>query len=684
MADIDSRTLEQVIMNALDGYSNASTSGQQQSAVNKAVIKWLKNNPNFQSAIDKASKNSQKDSKALKDATNKITLAVKDEAKVTRKELEKIGQDSDNNWSKFSKLMDNKYVKAIVGAVTAAGLVIKKGIEKGLEITQKQRDIYNSTGMSVGYDNLLESIHNTYISMDDLTNLINKNKDAFRGLSKNLGGANKTAQDLAKTHKSYIENMNNDGFFRSSQEASEDLADFLESQRKFGIIQNLKNQKSIQDGAEKFNKTLLTMQEAFGVNKKELANPDALVDAAKTKARLSGVDPSKVNALFKILDNAGVDKSVQGDILSGKFQSNVGKAIANTNPDLTNELRSLLENPERLNGMDEKELTKYTTGIVNRMGDSVDSYLGQFAKGDTGAQQLQAVDYLRDLSAFSNKTASFRTGITEPQSKAEREANMSSVKSANDLGNAYTKTMNELDRVTIPSMGTFNKELKALTSVTNDAAEAMGKISDMKNSMGGWGDLASIAVQSVVAYGAGKLIGKATNKLAGVTTKGLGKIFGKTAAKTGTKVAGKTAVKAGSKAAVKAGSKATGKSVLKKIPLLGAVAGLGFGAMRLMEGDWKGALGEVTSGVASTIPGVGTAASLAIDAGLAIRDAKNAVEAEKEKAEESIEESKNETTSSSGNGSPTIDYSNILSSINNNIVTLNNTLKNLPKNSVAY
>lgn len=69
--------------------------------------------------------------------------------------------------------------------------------------------------------------------------------------------------------------------------------------------------------------------------------------------------------------------------------------------------------------------------------------------------------------------------------------------------------------------------------------------------------------------------------------------------------------------------KALGKSLLKKIPLIGLIAGLGFGVSRLMDGDWKGALGEVASGAASTIPGVGTAASVAIDAGLAARDMSN-------------------------------------------------------------
>ena len=678
MADIDSKTLEQVIMGALDGYSNTSVGGQQQSAVNKAVIKWLKNNSNFQSVIDKASKNSQKDNKNLKDATDKITLAVKDEAKVTRKELEKIGQDSDNNWSKFTNLINNKWVKALSKATVFISRAISKGVEEGLKVVDKQRNIYNSTGMGVGYDNLVSSLSGAYISLENLSSLISKNSDAFRGLTKNLGNANKATFTLVQAHKGYIEQMNEDGFFRSSQEASEDLTDFLEAQRKFGTIQNLKSQQSIQDGAERFNKTLLTMQEAFGVNKKELANPDALVDAAKTKARLSGVDPSKVNTLFAILDKAGVDKSIQGDILSGKFQSNVGQAIANVDVDLANELRSLLENPEKLNGMGEKELTNYTTNIINRMGDSVDTYLGQFAKGNTGAQQLQAVDYLRDLSAFSNKTASFRTGITEPQSKAERKTNMQSIKADNDFQNTLQRAENELLRTTVPSLQTFSKELGLATKAINEAANGLKWLGDKKASSGIWGDVLATGIQAAVAYGGVKLLGKGI--------KSLGKsIFGeaatKAAVKTGTKAATKSAVKTGTKAA----TKGAGKSLLKKIPGVSLLAGLGFGAMRAFNGDWEGALGEVASGAASTIPGVGTAASMAIDAGLAIRDAKNAVEAEKQKLEETntLPEGANTPKNSSGN-MEIIDYSSILSSINNNIVTLNNTLKNLPKNSVTY
>lgn len=63
-----------------------------------------------------------------------------------------------------------------------------------------------------------------------------------------------------------------------------------------------------------------------------------------------------------------------------------------------------------------------------------------------------------------------------------------------------------------------------------------------------------------------------------------------------------------------------GKSLLKKIPGFGLIAGLAFGADRAMGGDFAGAGLEVLSGLVGTVPGLGTAGSVAIDATLAARD----------------------------------------------------------------
>lgn len=96
-----------------------------------------------------------------------------------------------------------------------------------------------------------------------------------------------------------------------------------------------------------------------------------------------------------------------------------------------------------------------------------------------------------------------------------------------------------------------------------------------------------------------------------------------------TKAGGGLLSKLGGKGIAKIGSKALGKSLIKKIPVLGAVAGLAFGAKRALKGDFLGAALEATSGLASTFPGLGTAASVGIDTALAARDVKRANSSDK-------------------------------------------------------
>jgi len=136
----------------------------------------------------------------------------------------------------------------------------------------------------------------------------------------------------------------------------------------------------------------------------------------------------------------------------------------------------------------------------------------------------------------------------------------------------------------------------------------------------GFKSLASKNVTQAVMKSTGKTVTGAAAKSA--VKKGTATVKGTYAT---SKVAANAAAgKATTKMASKAAGKAIGKSLLKKIPVVGALAGIGFGLSRAAQGDYLGALGEVTSGIVSLVPGFGTAASIAIDAGLAARDISNA------------------------------------------------------------
>ena len=114
-----------------------------------------------------------------------------------------------------------------------------------------------------------------------------------------------------------------------------------------------------------------------------------------------------------------------------------------------------------------------------------------------------------------------------------------------------------------------------------------------------------------------KLLGAATKRGAARTGTRLGAALG------GKMLGGfgkRAGAKLGGKAIGKVAGGAIAKSLGKKIPLVGLGLGAVFAAQRAMKGDFLGAGLELASGAASTVPGLGTAGSIGIDAALAARD----------------------------------------------------------------
>jgi len=135
----------------------------------------------------------------------------------------------------------------------------------------------------------------------------------------------------------------------------------------------------------------------------------------------------------------------------------------------------------------------------------------------------------------------------------------------------------------------------------------MPKLSGVKNMFSLGSKAAPAATKMVAPMVAGTIAPTAAKSIAPTAAKVLPKAVS-------------TVAPTAAKAVTKTAGKSIGKSLLKKIPVVGALAGIGFGISRAMKGDFTGAIGEVASGAASLIPGIGTAASVAIDAGLAARD----------------------------------------------------------------
>lgn len=124
--------------------------------------------------------------------------------------------------------------------------------------------------------------------------------------------------------------------------------------------------------------------------------------------------------------------------------------------------------------------------------------------------------------------------------------------------------------------------------------------------------------------------------------KGAAKASEKITAKVVERKAAKTATKSAAKAAGKAAGKAVGKSILKKIPLVSLGAGAYFAYDRAKNGEWGKAGCELLSGALGCFPGVGTAASTAVDCGLAAADVKQSIN--ETKKQQAAEQNKPQTT----------------------------------------
>ena len=92
------------------------------------------------------------------------------------------------------------------------------------------------------------------------------------------------------------------------------------------------------------------------------------------------------------------------------------------------------------------------------------------------------------------------------------------------------------------------------------------------------------------------------------------------AAEQAAKQTGKEVSEKLSKEAAEIVAKNVTKSAIKKVPVVGIIAGLVFGFQRALEGEFVKAGAEVASGVAGTFAGPGTAAAVAIDAGILADD----------------------------------------------------------------
>ena len=262
--------------------------------------------------------------------------------------------------------------------------------------------------------------------------------------------------------------------------------------------------------------------------------------------------------------------------------------------------------------------TRLTTGMLSTF-QRLENQLIRIANTiGTGSSNPQTVYALENQKMLLGSVFTKTTNITNALTKAFDDQTRLTNKVANDAAIAAEKAADEANRK-LEESGAEGQDAKALNrqylklgrGMSGAAARPGSRLKDLFGSASDMGKFGLRRGKTLLKRMIGRSGRRALARAGRVGAKAIkpvgvlgGKIVGKLVGKQAARIAGK----------------GIAKSLAKKIPLLGAVAGLAFGIERAMKGDFVGAIGEVASGVASTVPGVGTAISVGIDAALVAKD----------------------------------------------------------------
>lgn len=353
-------------------------------------------------------------------------------------------------------------------------------------------------------------------------------------------------------------------------------------------LQNLSNNTAI-----RYQDIMKDISEASSATRMSVSNFPGGIAKAAYQARKLGLSFSTMESIASnLLDfETSIANEMEAELLIGRdLNLNAARMAANRN-DLVGMSQELAKN-----GITQEKFANMTfiqqDAVAKAMGmtreEMADMYETQKAIEDLGGDPSKGIE--------ESVRARFKE-IQLMDEGAEKEAALEKLR--NTAG--ATEITRQLEN---KSLAEAQKEaMKDMTAAVGDLAIALepitkffGKISTLAGETFGFITKMGSKLKAVAAFGAdfalqGRFIQTAFKSSAGFVTK-LFKSLG-----SGIKIAGKGGL----------------KSILKKIPILGALVGAGLAYQRAKKGDWLGAGAELLSGIASIFPGFGTAASVALD-----------------------------------------------------------------------
>ena len=570
---------------------------------------------NISKSLKSIDKQNKKDAATTKEQLKKIHEA-------SEKTVEKLHTISAENRKSFETFLS-------IGKTTANLLTkaLAKNVKEVIDLSNTFRGIESSGAyVKEGFQTLFDTARSTGMSMEELAGHLRSSAPLIAKLNSSVGdGVKVFKQSLSSISKEY------------NLTRAEEVAAFSSA------IENLTpsqlRQMSETELTNRVNETARQMKLLSLATGKTVEQIKEEQDA-KAQTMRAQVWQRTNRSAYGVLKAFGLDSTEMIDyIASGGM---------NVTPEIAMQLAGdeLLQNvlPEIMRLQQSGQLnTDSMARLQAKYGHLADRRMAQTALNVNNAGVYGAMSHSGLLEhyganenfakAFAGQNLNAVGDYLNPTSEGRRASNLL-LQESEDLSKTVNNINTSLKEMLTGGVQGMTTTLDALNSIATPAskvAEVLGKIASNVPGGGIGGSLLSIGSTALGTWVGSSLSGLVGNGLEKGYTKarrGWKKLKSR---KRGGKGGGSTP-KAGSskvsklsklgKVAGKKGlGKVAGKGLLRRIPGVGLLMG-GIDAFQSARaGDWLGAVGNLSSGALSLLPGLGTAASLAIDAALMSREA---------------------------------------------------------------
>lgn len=563
---------------------------------------------------------------ALEDIHKNIEKTNTNNEKNQQKELsilEKIHAKNVESVEKLHNLSreNDKRIEAFISFGKTTANVLTKAltnhVKHSVELANTFRDI-ESSGVYVkeGFNYLSDVAKSTGMAYDELAGHLKANAPLFAKLNNSVG-------DGVKVFKKSMESISKE----YNLTRSEEVAAFASVVENLTPVQ-LKEMEANGQLTKRVDEAARQMKLLSLATGKTI---EQIKEEQELKAKSLRVDAWKRNnqQQAQMLGQLGLDSDQMIDyLLSGG--SRITPEIA---MQMAGDQFAQVALPEVMRMLQTGSLNiENVAGLQSRYGGLADARIRE-VQANAQNQQLFAVGSASGLGEefLFNASVSHAFSKINPNSVLEEktegrkdsEKMLASQRELSDSMNNLATQMKDLQTGGVKGMTFTFEQAQNLYSIAEKTAGLLKEVADGFGPMSG---LVGSVIASVIPGVASYLGSRAGSGVVGMLKAGRDKIKGKGKGKSKGKGASKAINKISknaSKGIGKASSKGFGKiagSLGKKIPGIGLMLGAGYALNRFANGEFLKGGAELLSGVLSTVPGLGTLASTAIDGALIASD----------------------------------------------------------------